>query len=39
MPSGAREPLKRTSKKKGEYLWLGIIIREAGKRVSRIFPK
>jgi hypothetical protein len=39
MPSGAREPLKRSSKKKGESLCLGIIIQEVGKRVYQIFPK
>jgi hypothetical protein len=39
MPSGAWEPLKRISKKKGEYICLGIIIQEAGKTVPQIFPK
>jgi hypothetical protein len=39
MPSGERKPLKRTSKKKGEFLCLGIIIQEVGKRVYQIFPK
>jgi hypothetical protein len=39
MSSGAREALKRTSRKKGEYLWLGIIIQEGHKRASQIFPK
>jgi hypothetical protein len=39
MPSGTREPLKRTSKKKGEYLWLGIITQEDRKRAFQIFPK
>jgi hypothetical protein len=39
MPSGARESLKRTSKKKGGYLCLWIIIQEAGKRAFQIFLK
>jgi len=39
MLSGARKSIKITSKKKGAYLCLGIIIREAGKRVPQIFPK
>ena len=39
MPSGAREPLKRTSKKKGEYLCLWIIIQEDSKGAFQIFPK
>jgi len=36
MPSGAREPLKRTSKKKGEYLCLGIITQEDSKMAHQI---
>jgi len=30
---------KGTSKKKGAYLCLGIIIQEAGKRAPQIFPR
>jgi hypothetical protein len=39
MPSGAREPLKRTSRKKGEYLCLGIITQEDSKRAFLILPE
>jgi hypothetical protein len=39
MPSGAGEPLRRISKKKGESLCLGIIIQEDSKRAFQIFPK
>jgi hypothetical protein len=39
MPSGAWEPLKRISKKKGEYICLWIITQEDSKRAFQIFPK
>jgi hypothetical protein len=39
MPSGAKEPLTKTYRKKGAYLCLGIIIREERKGANQIFPK